>query len=231
MYTPQILYAPLHSVVTDPSTGTRQSFWEWGDGQVEVGIWECEPGTLNGPTGDYDEMMYMVAGRATVTHGDGDYDGDDGDYDLSPATLWVTPRNWPGTWTIHQTVRKLYVIDHRPGGAAPWAHMPNAHVVEVGNTKPRVPIEGDPHESTNVLWKNNGLDVGIWECTPGKFAASRIGYDEVFICLSGQATMSADNGMRFDLAAGSVLYTPAGFTGTWNVTETFRKVYCLINDR
>ncbi len=227
MYTPQILSAPLgaHTPVdTNLPNGARQALWEWGDAQVEVGIWECTPGALHGPTGDYDEMMYVVCGRGTVTH-------DGGEYDLAPGTAWVTPRHWPYTWTVHQTVRKLYVIDHRPGGAAPSAHMPNAHVVAVGNTKPRVPIEGDPHESTNVLWAHNGLDVGVWECTPGRFAASRIGYDEVFICLSGQATMEADNGMRFDLAAGSVLYTPAGFTGTWHVTETFRKVYCLVNGR
>ena len=29
--------------------------------------------------------MYMVAGRATIEHGDGVYD-------ISPGTLWTTPR-------------------------------------------------------------------------------------------------------------------------------------------
>ena len=128
-------------------------------------------------------------------------------------------------------MRKLYVIDHRPGGDAPSAFMANAHVAPVGNTKPRAAISGDPHESTNILWAHNQLEAGVWECTPGVFGATRDGYDEVFLCLSGQATMTATNGMRFDLAPGSVLYTPAGFVGTWNVTETFRKVYCLIRGR
>ena len=227
MYTPQILSAPLsaHQPI-DPAqpVGQRDALWEWGDDQVEVGIWECTPGTLHALPGDFDEMMCVAAGRSTVT-----YEG--GSYDISPGTLWVTPRNWPYTWTIHQTVRKLYVIDHRPGHAAPSAHMSNAHLVEVANTKPRAAIEGNPHESTNVLWAHNRLDVGVWECTPGRFAASRDGYDEVFLCLSGRATMTASDGMRFDLAPGSVLYTPAGFTGTWHVTETFRKVYCIINER
>ena len=223
MYTPQILSAPLQPVEVgagDPP----QWIWEWGDAQVEVGIWECAPGVLHGPNPDIDEMMFMVSGRATITH-------DDGEFDLVPGTLWATPRHWPNRWDVHQTVRKLYVIDHRPGGPAPAAYMSNAFRAEVGDTKPRAAIEGDPHESTNTLWAHNGLEVGVWECTPGKFGARRDGYDEVFLCLSGRATLTDASGVRFDLSPGSALYTPAGFTGTWHVTETFRKVFCIINDR
>lgn len=227
MYTPQILGAPLGPstpIDADKPGGPQQSLWEWGDGQVEVGIWECTPGTMEGNYGDFEEVMCMVGGRVTVSHAEGDWD-------IAPGTLWVTPRNFPCTWTVHQTVRKLYVIDKRPGAPAPPGYMANAHTAVVGNTKPRAALEGDPHESTNVLWAHNQLEVGVWECTPGVFVATRDGYDEVFLCLSGQATMSAANGMRFDLTPGSVLYTPAGFVGTWNVTQTFRKVYCLIRGR
>lgn len=227
MYTAQILAAPLTPFEPDrPSDhgGNKQSVWQWGDDQVEVGIWECTPGIMDGTTGDFDEMMCMVSGRASVTH-------QDGQWDIAPASLWVTPRHWTSSWDVHQTVRKLYVIDHRPGQPAAAAFMSNAHQVAVGNTKPRAAIQGDPHESTNVLWANNQLDVGIWECTPGQFAATRDGYDEVFMCLSGQATMTSSDGLRFDLSAGSVLYTPAGFKGIWHVTETFRKVYCIILNR
>jgi uncharacterized protein len=221
MYTPQILGAPLEPI---SQPGPPQALWEWGDGDVEVGIWECEPGVMDGRNGDFDEMMCMVSGRVSVTH-------PDGEWDVAPGTVWVTPRHFRCTWTVHQTVRKMYVIDNRPGTAQRAALMANAHTVGVGNTKPRLATAGNPHESTNVLWANNQLDVGVWECTPGTFAATRIGYDEVFLCLSGRATMTADNGMRFDLAPGSVLYTPAGFVGTWDISETFRKVYCLILGR
>jgi uncharacterized cupin superfamily protein len=75
---------------------------------------------------------------------------------------------------------------------------------------------------------HNGLNVGVWEATFGSFPASRDGYDEVFICLSGRATMTGTDGVRYDLTPGSVLFTPSGFTGRWDVTETFRKVYCII---
>lgn len=227
MYTPQILGAPLRPTTpVDPHNpvSPRQALWEWGDGQVDVGIWECTPGTMDGTNGDFDEVMCMVGGRVTVGHAGGEWD-------IAPGTLWVTPRHFPCTWTVHQTVRKMYIIDNRPGAEAPAEFLANAHTAAVGNTKARVALAGDPHESTNVLWAHNQLEAGVWECTPGTFSATRDGYDEVFLGLSGQATMTATNGMRFDLTAGSVLYTPAGFVGTWNVTETFRKVYCLIKGR
>jgi uncharacterized cupin superfamily protein len=41
--------------------------------------------------------------------------------------------------------------------------------------------------------------------------------------------MTGNDGVRYDLSAGSVLFTPSGFTGRWDVTDTFRKVYCIIN--
>lgn len=225
MYTREILSSPLSAPSpVDPArpADAQQSLWEWGDSEVEVGIWECTPGTFGGSTGDFDEMMCMVAGRVSVAH-------DDGVYDIAPGTAWVTPRHWANRWTVHQTVRKLYVIDHRPGGGAPAAHLANAHTLELPPGKPRAgATEGDPHETSVAIWKHNQLEVGVWEATPGVFPATRIGYDEVFICLSGSATMTTSDGVRFDLSPGSVLLTPNGFRGTWHISETFRKVYCLI---
>ena len=108
----------------------------------------------------------MVAGRVTVAH-------EDGEFDIAPGTAWVTPRRWDSTWTVHQTVRKMYVIDHRHGQAAPAAHLANAHTVELGAPVPRAnPIKGEPQESTAELWVHNGLNVGVWEATPGSFPAS-----------------------------------------------------------
>jgi uncharacterized protein len=220
MYAQNILTANLGPM--QPATTPAQSIWEWGYDGVEIGIWECAPGTISGPTGDYDEMMCMVAGRVSVAH-------DEGEFDIAAGTAWVTPRQWESTWTIHQTVRKLYVIDNRPGKAAPAAYLANAHTAVLGAPAPRAnPIKGEPHESSAELWVHNGLNVGVWEATPGSFPASRDGYDEVFICLSGAATMTGNDGVRYDLSPGSVLLTPAGFTGRWDVSETFRKVYCII---
>jgi hypothetical protein len=230
MYVPSILHLPLHStgpIIPGAPTEALTSDWPLlDDGQVQIGVWECTPGTFGSSTGDFDESMYMVAGRASIDH-------EEGRYDLAPGTLWVTPRRWANRWTVHQTVRKLYVIDNRPGGGAVAAHLANAHTLELGEGSPRpVVLAGAPVEASVSIWEHNGLDVGVWECTPGEFPFRRDGYDEVFCVLAGRATLHIDAasgpGQAFELTAGSVILTPAGLTGRWVVHETLRKAYTIV---
>ena len=195
------------------------------DGGVQVGIWSAEPGELRGSTGDYDEVMLMVDGRATVHH-------DAGEFDLAPGVLWSTPRHWRGDWDVVQGVRKMYVIDNRPGGPAAPEYMGNAYSAPLGEAvrRPTV-LEGDPHERSATVSAHNQLEAGVWECTPGVFPFRRDGYDEVFCVLGGRATIAFDGGMSFDLRRGSVLVTPSGSTGRWTVHETVRKAYVIISGR
>ena len=225
MYVPDILTVPLRRASDDPAD--RTSDWPLlDDGQVQIGIWECLPGTAADPGGDYDETMFMVSGRVTV-------DAPARRLDIAPGTLWATPRQHASTWHVHQTVRKLYVIDQRDGAPGAIAYLPNAYAASVGEPARRpVVLAGDPHESSTTLWSHNRLEAGVWECTPGEFPFRRDGYDEVFCLLSGRATLHVDgpagNGPSFDLRAGSVLLTPAGLTGRWMVHETIRKAYTIV---
>jgi uncharacterized protein len=220
MYAHDILTAALET--TGPHTNDLVFV---DDGELSIGIWECSPGVFDEPTQDYDESMYMVSGRVTVAH-------PDVTLDIAPGTLWATPRNWPGVWHVHQTVRKLYVIDNRPGGPSAVAHLSNAHLLDLGDAVPRpVVIAGDPHERAVSIWTDNRLDVGVWECTPGEFPFRRDGYDEVFCVLSGEGTLHFDDGREFELRPGSVILTPSGTTGRWDVRSTIRKAYTIVNDR
>lgn len=220
MYVPDIRTVPLNS------TGTHTSDLPFvDDGDLQIGIWECDPCDERGPTGDYDEAMFMVAGRVTVSH-------PEGAYDIAPGSLWSTPRHWPGDWRVHQTVRKLYVIDHRAGAPASPAHLANAYAVELGAATPRpVVLSGDPRERSVAVSEHNRLDVGVWDCSPGSFPFRRDGYDEVFCVLAGHATIHFDNGLSFELRPGAVLLTPAGTTGRWVVHDTVRKAYVIIRER
>jgi uncharacterized cupin superfamily protein len=232
MYVASILTLPL--VVTGPVDPARPDQAVTSDapllgrdaGDVEIGVWECTPGSFDGTTGDFDESMLMVSGRVTIEH-------EAGEYDIAPGTLWTTPRQWPCRWTVHDTVRKLYVIDHRPGGQTSPAHESNAHRAALGEfTRRPVVAAGDPHEASRSILDANGLDVGIWESTTGAFPFRRDGYDEVFCVLCGHATLAVDVGegaaMTFDLRPGSVVLTSAGTTGTWDVHEPLRKAYTIV---
>ncbi len=232
MYTPSILDSPLHPAgPANPAEPTRSvtAGWPFLDGELEIGIWECSPGSLDGPSGDENEAMLMVAGRATVTH-------DGGTFDLAPGTLWTTPRGWNQHWDVHQTVRKMYVIDHRSGTPGLATHLANAYSVELGAGAPRpVVMAGHPVEASVSTWQHDRLDVGVWECTPGEFPFRRDGYQEVFCVLSGRATLHIEGAdgttcQSFELIPGAMILTPSGTTGRWVIHETVRKAYVTIAD-
>ena len=70
-----------------------------------------------------------------------------------------------------------------------------------------------------------GVEIGVWEMTPG--TATDTEADEVFVVLSGRATISFASPELPDLAIGpgSVVRLTEGMRTTWTVTETLRKVY------
>ncbi|KJQ55945.1 cupin domain-containing protein [Microbacterium sp. SA39] len=86
-------------------------------------------------------------------------------------------------------------------------------------------VAGTPTTATRPLTTLNGVEIGIWEMTPG--TATDIEIDEVFIVLAGRATISfASSGLPdLEVGPGSVVRLAEGMRTTWTVTETLRKVY------
>lgn len=69
----------------------------------------------------------------------------------------------------------------------------------------------------------DGVEVGVWEMTPG--AARDTESEEVFVVLSGRATVAFDDDEVLELAPGSVVHLRAGDRTTWTVHEALRKLY------
>ena len=67
---------------------------------------------------------------------------------------------------------------------------------------------------------------GVWE---GSVGAWRVQYTEHEFChlLSGRMRLRGDDGSDVLLEAGQSFIVPAGFTGTWEVLETARKLYAI----
>ena len=73
-----------------------------GSGQ-ETGIWQCTAGPSYWVQ-EENEFIYLLSGSLTVTPDGG-----------KPATFGagdsaMFPRGWRGTWDLHETVRKVYVL-------------------------------------------------------------------------------------------------------------------------
>ncbi|MGB9112570.1 MAG: cupin domain-containing protein [Acidimicrobiales bacterium] len=77
-----------------------------------------------------------------------------------------------------------------------------------------------------TIWQNGDDEVGIWECTPGP-SRWLLETNEFVHVLKGRMTVTIDGGRPVDLVAGDVAVFPKGWTGTWDIHETLRKVYAI----
>ncbi|GAA3616802.1 cupin domain-containing protein [Nonomuraea rosea] len=80
-------------------------------------------------------------------------------------------------------------------------------------------VAGDPVTSSLEL----GDGRGIWEITPG--VVTDVESDEIFVVLSGRATIAVEGGTTIEITPGDVCLLAAGARTTWIVHETVRKVY------
>jgi hypothetical protein len=110
--TPFLSAAALHGDLEDwgpleeatGEAGMRTSgVTTWSDGDLEVGVWECTPGPSYWKL-ETNEAIHIVSGRMTCTPDGGE------PQDIGPGDSAVFPRGWAGTWQIHETIRKLYVL-------------------------------------------------------------------------------------------------------------------------
>jgi len=84
-------------------------------------------------------------------------------------------------------------------------------------------VEGHPSAGTQPLAAVSGADVGVWEMSPGK--VTDVEADEVFVVLSGSATVEFHDGEVLDLVPGLAVRLRAGDQTVWTVHSTLRKLY------
>lgn len=80
----------------------------WSADGLETGIWEAGPGEFAATRVGYHEVCQILSGRATITEENGTV------LELAAGDLFVTPAGWRGTWLVHETLRKVYVIQSLP---------------------------------------------------------------------------------------------------------------------
>lgn len=90
----------------DMETGTHLAFTS-PDGKILSGSWECAPGASRWEFLERGEIITVIAGRMTVEEDGGDAD------ELTAGSTAIFPLGWCGTWTIHERLRKVFVV-YRP---------------------------------------------------------------------------------------------------------------------
>jgi len=88
---------------------------------------------------------------------------------------------------------------------------------------PATIVSGEPRTASLVLHEGDGIERGIWEITPGMVTG--VEADELFVVLSGRATIEFQDGPTLEVGPGDVVVLPEGAVTRWTVHETLRKVY------
>jgi len=100
---------PLGQPSAEPLTGeilTRSQVF-FDEPQITSGTWECEPGSSRWEFTARGEIIYVLSGRMTVEEDGGT------PVELTAGSSCIFPIGWCGVWTVHETLRKVFVV-YRP---------------------------------------------------------------------------------------------------------------------
>ncbi|WP_426564339.1 cupin domain-containing protein [Angustibacter sp. McL0619] len=96
---------------------------------------------------------------------------------------------------------------------------------------PLTVLDGHPRASVRELYDEGAAHSGLWEVTPGAFAAENDGFAEYMHILEGRGTVLSNDGSTLELRPGVKFIAPSGWRGRWVVAETIRKIYVIWPDR
>jgi uncharacterized protein len=98
--------------------------------------------------------------------------------------------------------------------------------LETQPVPPDQTVNGRPRTGVHTLTEFGGIEVGVWEMTPG--VMTDVEADEVFVVLSGSATVEfGDDSPAISIGPGDVVRLAEGAETVWTVTETVRKIYLV----
>ena len=73
------------------------------EGRSECGLWVCTPGKWECHV-TRDEFCHFLEGRCTYVHESGEV------IEIVPDTAAFFPQDWKGVCTVHETIKKVYMI-------------------------------------------------------------------------------------------------------------------------
>jgi len=108
-----------------------------------------------------------------------------------------------------------------------FAHLADIDLGEAVS-KPTA-VEGNPMEAAQALWTSpdGKVEIGVWECTPGRFTTRRDGNSETCHIVSGRISLHEEGGRTQEVRPGEVLVLANGWRGEWTIHEKTRKLYII----
>jgi uncharacterized protein len=102
---------------------------------------------------------------------------------------------------------------------------PMALELEPWPLEPDQVVDGDPQVSGRVLdtSADGKVERGVWQHTAGVSRDTES--DELFVVLTGRATIEVEDGPTLEVGPGDVGLLHAGDRTTWTVHEDLRKIF------
>ncbi len=97
-------YIPPDTVQSGDPQERGRSLYADQTGQLDAGVWECEPNRHVIEAAPYDEFVYLLEGRIDVSDANGNVET------FKAGDSFMMPRGCKCTWDVKEPVRKLYVV-------------------------------------------------------------------------------------------------------------------------
>jgi len=81
---------------TDSTFGTQAS-------RVDLGFWQCSPGSFTTSRNGVNEVILVLEGKATLVSDGGER------VDHQAGDMVLIPDGWSGVWEIHEQFKKQYI--------------------------------------------------------------------------------------------------------------------------
>lgn len=90
-------------------------------------------------------------------------------------------------------------------------------------------FEGNQQERSRALWTSpdGRVEIGVWECTPGRFRTLRDASSEFCHFLAGNIEITRTDGTTSRLGPGDAFNLPLGWKGEWTLHSLTRKIYVV----
>ena len=93
----------LEEATGEPMQTRGVYLWENETDGQSVGVWECTAGPSYWKQEEH-EFVHILSGSMTVTPDGGE------PLTISAGDTAFFPNGWAGTWQIHETIRKVFVL-------------------------------------------------------------------------------------------------------------------------
>lgn len=111
--------------------------------------------------------------------------------------------------------------------AAITPHVAGATTAALEDWGPLPEATGPAMATAGVtVWEDGPASAGIWECAPGP-SYWTLETHEVIHIVKGSMTVTPDGGEPTELRVGDVAVFPRGWSGSWDIHETLRKVFAV----